>query len=377
MESNYSNKSISRFIIFFCCTAICVSIFFPFITTVAVAAIFALVLNPFVEKLQQLKFFGRATSRKKCTALLLLGLVTMFTVPFSVMGSKIYSHVSEFSAGAEGKKEFVLKFSRYIVRMEEQLSHYITRFGLKRQINIDDVSGELVQKTANFIFDQVALGLRQVPSLLTALLIFLIALYYLLAEADKIKVFFHQLGLFSFREINVIGESLKSSSYSAVVSTILAGVVHGLIIAVGAQMAGVGDFSIVFMLTFFLSFIPVIGAALVALGLCVPALIEQNYPAALMLFGIALLASAIDNIVRPMFMVYGNSLIHPFIALLSVLGGIYVLGMAGLFIGPVLVQVTIESLPKLVRLTPNPKTKDFRKQYNVTNRTNDIRSTSH
>ena len=247
------------------------------------------------------------------------------------------------------------KFSQYLYKIEEDISHLISRFGLKHQITVDDISGGLAQKTTNYIFDTAGYVLTQIPSTLLSFIIFLVALFYLLAESDKIENFFRQLGLFSFREINIIGESLKVSSYSAMVSTIIAGLVHGLIMAIGARVMGIGDFSIIFMLTFFLSFIPVVGATIMALGLCAPALIDQNYSTVFILLGIGLLASGIDNIVRPYFLVYENHLVHPFIALLSVIGGISVFGIAGLIIGPVLVQVTIESLPKLVRLAPNPK----------------------
>lgn len=357
MESHFSNKNIYRFILFFSCAIICISIFFPFISTVAVAAIFALVLNPFIKKIQNIKIFGFSIiCRKKSAAILLFFLMILFIVPFGIMSVKIYSQFREFSDTDVAKQKLILKFSQYILRFEDEISHYISGLGLKRQITVDDVSGGLAQKAVNILFDAATHILTKVPSLLMALLIFLAALFYFLAESDKIENFFRRLGLFSFREINIVGESLKVSSYSAVVSTIIAGMIHGLIVAIGAQAVRVGDFSVVFMLTFFLSFIPVIGATLMALGLCIPAIIEQNYTAAFVLLSIALFASAIDNFIRPFFLVYGNRLTHPFISLLSVLGGIYIFGMAGLFIGPVLVQVTIESLPKLVRLAPNPRT---------------------
>lgn len=360
--------------LFIGCGAICISIFFPFISTVAVAAIFAVVLNPLVVRIQHLRIFGlTVASRKKCTAILMFCMLTLFVVPFTVMGVRIYSYFSEYSDNTNAKQEFALKFSQYIFRMDEQFTRYISRFGLKRQLGAADQSGELAQKAANIVFDRTAFFLQQIPNLLTASLIFFIALFYLLSETEKIKRFFQRLGIFSFREINIIGESLKRSSYSAVVSTILAGIVHGLIIATGAHVAGVGEFSIVFMLTFMLSFVPVIGAALVAVGLCVPALVDQNYAGALSLLILALFASAIDNIVRPLFLVYGNNnTIHPFIALLSVLGGIYVLGIGGLFIGPVLVQVTIQSLPKLVRLAPNPRTGNMKRELKAVSSNNEI-----
>jgi predicted PurR-regulated permease PerM len=137
-----------------------------------------------------------------------------------------------------------------------------------------------------------------------------------------------------------------------VVSTVLVGLIRGCIVAIGAELAGAGDFYVILVLSFFASFIPVVGAVAMAVGLCASALLEQNYTGALGLLGVVLFASAVDNLIRPFFLAYGNQGVHPFVSLLSVLGGMALFGMSGVFIGPVLVQVTFDVLPKLVKLNP-------------------------
>jgi predicted PurR-regulated permease PerM len=356
MKSFINNKNIYRFIILMLLVGLCLRIFLPFLTTLAVAGIFAMVLNPFVHHIQKINIRGYSLQcKKKCAALLLFFLVVLFATPFGLMSSRIYEQAQQFSMTEAKKQQFVVKFSDYVIKAEVVMSNYISKLGFSKSISMDHFSGGLTEKTGNIIFDYVARFIVHIPALIIDFLIFFAALFFFLGESSRIENFFYRVGLFSRVEVNIVEESLRSSSYSMVVSTILAGLVHGLVVSLGAQLVGVGDFSLVFMLTFLLSFIPVIGATLMALGLCVPALAAENYSGALVLLGIALLASAIDNLIRPLFLTYGNKFVHPFVSLLSVLGGIAVFGMSGIFIGPVVVQVAFETFPKLIQLEPQKK----------------------
>jgi predicted PurR-regulated permease PerM len=354
MELFLHQKNLYRFLVFFLCAVICIFVFYPFLTSIAVAAIFAQVLSPLVSRLQNFRFRNvGVTCRKKCTAMVMVVMLAIVSLPFGVVGKKVYGEAVEFSNTEVAKQRLVMKISNYMGQFETEISNYIKKLGLTRQLTVEDVSGGMANKAANFIFDVGAKALAGMPGVVIKLLIFSAALFYFLAESDKIKSFLKRTGIFSKREMKILRESFRVSSHAAVVSTILAGLIHGCIVAVGAQLQGAGDFYVIFVLTFFLSFIPVIGATLVAVGLCGPALLAQNYSGALILLGIALFASAVDNLIRPWFMIYGNKLVHPFISLLSVLGGMALFGVSGLFIGPVLVQVTFDVLPKLMRLSPN------------------------
>ena len=46
--------------------------------------------------------------------------------------------------------------------------------------------------------------------------------------------------------------------------------------------------------------------------------------------------SVIDNVIKPM-VLHGRSNLHPLLALLSILGGVKVLGPIGIFVGPMVV----------------------------------------
>jgi predicted PurR-regulated permease PerM len=51
----------------------------------------------------------------------------------------------------------------------------------------------------------------------------------------------------------------------------------------------------------------------------------------------AVVVSGIDNVIKP-FVLHGQANLHPLLALLSILGGIQVLGPVGILVGPMLVS---------------------------------------
>jgi hypothetical protein len=92
------------------------------------------------------------------------------------------------------------------------------------------------------------------------------------------------------------------------------------------------------MLTMVMAIVPFVGAAsvwsLVSLGIW---LIDGRPVAAgaLAVYG-ALIVSNVDNLIKPL-VLHGQSNLHPLLALISVLGGVQVLGPVGIIVGPMLV----------------------------------------
>jgi predicted PurR-regulated permease PerM len=61
---------------------------------------------------------------------------------------------------------------------------------------------------------------------------------------------------------------------------------------------------------------------------------------AIVMLGAFGLAGISDNIVKPL-VLKGKTALHPFLGLISVLGGLKAFGVAGIFLGPVITALTI------------------------------------
>jgi predicted PurR-regulated permease PerM len=142
-------------------------------------------------------------------------------------------------------------------------------------------------------------------------------------------------------------EILQKSSYNTVVSSVVIAAMQATIVTVGALILGSGDFTVVWVVTFFCSFIPVIGAGPVALALGVGDLLMGQYGTAIGFLVVAIVAGTMDNLVRPYLIASGDEDLHPVVSLLAIIGALLIFGMPGLFLGPVIASVAFKIIPAM------------------------------
>jgi hypothetical protein len=92
------------------------------------------------------------------------------------------------------------------------------------------------------------------------------------------------------------------------------------------------------MLTTMCALIPFVGPAIVWVPVCLYLAIYEDrlIPALLLATWGLLVVATVDNVVK-MFVLHGQSQLHPLLALLSVLGGVQALGPIGIVVGPMAV----------------------------------------
>jgi predicted PurR-regulated permease PerM len=123
----------------------------------------------------------------------------------------------------------------------------------------------------------------------------------------------------------------------------LTGVVQAAI-ATGAYLAlGVPRPLVLGLVTFIASVIPTVGTALVWIPIAIALAITGRATAALVLALVGtIVISGIDNVIRPILTRTGHLELHTFVLLLSMLGGLAILGPAGLFLGPLAARLAVE-----------------------------------
>ena len=100
--------------------------------------------------------------------------------------------------------------------------------------------------------------------------------------------------------------------------------------------------------------VPFVGAAAVWVLVCLYLYFYVGYTTAAIVLAIYCLTvvSMIDNVIKPL-VLHGQANLHPLLALLSVIGGIQVLGPIGILVGPMLVaflQALLNMLNKELHL---------------------------
>lgn len=136
---------------------------------------------------------------------------------------------------------------------------------------------------------------------------------------------------------------LRSLISSTVITNVYGGVVVGALqgTLAGLSFWAVGINSPVLwgVVTGVFSLVPILGSAIVWVPASLALLITGHFVKALILLALgAGLIGTIDNIVRPLIICKSLQL-HPILVFLSLLGGVQLFGVLGLFVGPVVLSV--------------------------------------
>lgn len=168
--------------------------------------------------------------------------------------------------------------------------------------------------------------------------IMLVALFFFFADGPSLVDGVTRLTPLDERyQRELIGEFDKLSR-AVVLATLLSAVVQGLLAGIGYWLTGVGSLFLLTLVTAVFALVPLFGAWMVwmpaALWLY---FVEDRATAAIFLavYG-AVVVSLADNVVK-LFVLHGQSNLHPLLALLSVIGGVQALGPIGILVGPMIV----------------------------------------
>ncbi|MBX3020910.1 MAG: AI-2E family transporter [Bdellovibrionales bacterium] len=318
-------------------------LFLPFYAEVLLAAIFAFAMEPTLGRLLQKRHMKWRTS----VAVILTAMFVALAIPITVVCYKLYAYVVEISKTGFQNTTFYQKILGLKDKLIELANNLMTRFGFSESPDLSSLGSESLGQAANTILTFLTAFVYKVPSILLSLFVFCAALYFFLAEAGPLKRVFQRQKVLSPVESKRFIEILQKSSFNTVVSSVVIAAMQATIVSIGALILGSGDFTVVWVVTFFCSFIPVIGAGPVALALAVGDLLMGQYGTAVGFVVVAVIAGTMDNLARPYLIASGDEDMHPVVSLLAIIGALILFGMPGLFLGPVIASVAFKIIPAL------------------------------
>jgi predicted PurR-regulated permease PerM len=185
----------------------------------------------------------------------------------------------------------------------------------------------------------VAATLSATGSFLFQLAMMLVALFFLLLDGDKLVDWLDGLLPLAPGQTRALLVDFKKTSYAVIVSTVATAGVQAAAALLGYLIARVPHPFFFTGATFFVAFIPAVGAAgagLVAAGLL---LLTGHAPAALFLAVWSVcVVGLVDNLVKPLLIRRGMEL-NGALVFFSLIGGIAAFGAVGLLLGPLVVSL--------------------------------------
>jgi predicted PurR-regulated permease PerM len=213
----------------------------------------------------------------------------------------------------------------------------------------------------NFVAQKALSGVQLALGTLIGLAIMVISLYYFLADGPQmIAAVMHLSPLDPGYEKELL-ERFGQVSRAVVVATLLSAVVQGALAGLGYTFALPREAPVFLLtaLTMVTALVPFVGAAFMWVCVCgwvylygervVNGQLVTGDPwtAAILAVYCTIVVSGIDNVIKP-FILHGQSKLHPLLALLSILGGVQVLGPVGILVGPMLMSF-LQALLNMLR----------------------------
>lgn len=182
-----------------------------------------------------------------------------------------------------------------------------------------------------------------IPGAFLSLIITIFSIYFFLKGGRNIYMFFQEFFPLPAGRYKQIFSRFNDLSRGILLGQIVVGIIHGFLAWGAYSFLGIRSPLLWAFLTAIVSILPVLGAGLVwfpiAIFLFISGLVVGTYWKGIALFGYGLLVmSMIDNVLKPKIM--GDSArIHPLIILFGILGGIQLLGIPGILIGPMVLAL--------------------------------------
>ena len=311
-------------------------ILLPFLVPFIFGGMLAMALSPFIFHFME----NKKWSREKSIGALSLGIFFLGLFPLIIFAARGTKIITQFFS----EQSFTTLTQSIQEKIYSSLEHLaiINNFD---PVFVKEKFDETFQTSMTFIFKTFSGLVSQVPDLVLAGIVTMLSFYFFLLKEDYIRSLFDRYFYFSEDNADKFIRILKSCCKEVFFSNVLTGILQSLIVSIGAFICGIGDFYIIFVITFIISFIPVVGAAPMAFLLALFAFIDGRMGAGITMSIIGAISGVADNLIRPYLASLGIVEVPAFIGFLAVIGGVIAFGLPGLFVGPLLASMMYGIIP--------------------------------
>lgn len=325
MNSSFTKVQHNFFLILFICSAgVMFLIWRPFLSSLVLAASFAIVFHPLYNRIARL-FRGNGSFASLLTVIIILLVVL---IPLALIGFLLFNEArSLYISVATGSGSTAL-VNGLVDNIQSHIQEYIPSFHVDFPF--------YVQNVLQWGINHLDLFFSSFLSILVGTVVMIIAMFFFLRDGKAFKNKLFILSPLDHKYDQDIFQKLVQTINSVIKGSLVIGITQGIFATIGFTITGVPNPLIWGVAATLASFIPGVGTSLVT----VPCMIFLYFTAPLW-HSVVLLVWAlggvglIDNLLTPYILNRGIQ-IHPFLILISVLGGITFFGPLGFIMGPIM-----------------------------------------
>lgn len=300
------------------------AILLPLLQFVLLAVIFAYVLRPLNVRLEP--YLGWRFSPMA----VITGAVVAVVLPLVYIGVVLYRDLARLAAANPGIDVAVIE--GWVLRTTGQAVDVSGLFGVLGTDLLRVLFGDVTDLVSMVAF--VAIGLT--------LVVFLV--YYLLRDGEAFVAWLIELAPVNDRVATRLVDQIDRTTHGVIAGHLFVALAQGVVGGIAFWIVGIPNVIFWTFVMALLALLPVIGPFLVWAPVAGYLLLIGEIPEAtfLALWG-AIVISLIDNYARPI-IIDRDAHLNPAVILVGVFGGIYAIGVTGLFIGPIVLGVLVAAM---------------------------------
>lgn len=309
-----------------------VFMFLPFLTPIVLAGAIAVVFAPMHRWIVRTFYKDRERSNIGALTTLLIIIVIIF-VPVLLVTGKIYTEVQSmygFLIDEAGRSQVIAALNSGAQSLSKAFLNLYPAYSFD-SFNVTDV----LQKGLEWLFGNLDTIFSGASKIALSFFVMLLALFYFLRDGRELKRQIIALSPLGDADDEKIFKKLERTIFSIFAGSIAVGIIQGILTGIGFAIFGIANPALWGSVAAVAALIPGVGTSLIL----IPAVIYSFFTGStgetvgLMIWSV-FAVGLIDNFLAPIFVNRGVK-IHPFLILLSVLGGILFFGPIGFVLGPI------------------------------------------
>lgn len=357
MQKQLKFQTVSFFIILAITVVLVARVFLPYASVLLWSAIFYIVLGPLYQRViqnlnQKSRWFG--TCRRVIAGTFAVGAVIIIAATLSFFVIKLIGQGQMF---AKRIADFFYTHQNILhVEKNTPLNNLVLQISLGTvDLSVFDIKKELMNfflNYANTIVLYTTNLAKNISNFVLSLLFMCFALYFLFVDGPYLGSVFVTAIPIEVSEGQKLVAKVKDTITNLFTGYLLVSVCQFVAAFAVYALFRVEGAVLLSFLTFFSSFLPFLGCALVWLPIGLEMILGGAVLKGIAFLCVAgLLISSMDNVLRPMFL-KDRIQIHPLLIFFSILGGIRFFGLNGIVLGP-LFLILLFTLIDIARTADN------------------------
>jgi predicted PurR-regulated permease PerM len=314
----------------------------PFLSPVFLAVMIAIVFHPVHARIQA-HLHSRNTAALISTILVLLALIVPavglgVAVSHEIRG--LYQILNERSAAQGG-------WNPWVMHAMDRLASWAGRYVDLSSFDLRGALMRWLEQISRSLLSRGAWAAGNIISFVADAVITLFTLFFLFREGRSMREHAETFLPLNAAQVERLFTGLSNSIVANVYGCLAVGVAQGTLASLGFWVLGLPSPLLWGLVTALFSLVPIIGSAAVwGPAVIILAIGGHWWKALILLIWGAVVVGQIDTLIRP-YVISGRVKLHTLLIFFALLGGVEAFGVMGLFIGPVVLSVTLVVLEML------------------------------